>query len=104
MSLLLLCGCVKTSYGYIPASCAHYNPHFIANERQAVLAALAVWNCISRREKPDAEKRWLDHFGAVRKDGIWHVFPIIPEGYAGGGANIFLREKDASLVDIWVTQ
>jgi hypothetical protein len=101
---LALVGCVKTSNGWIAMRCAHLDPHRIATERQAVLAARKTWYCAYPASENGSEDNWIKSFNAERVDGVWHVVRHYPEGFVGPTIHVELREEDASLVDLGMNQ
>jgi hypothetical protein len=104
LSLLLLCGCMKTSNGYIWAYCAHPRPHPVTTKRQAILAAREIWVCVHPHDEWEDEKIWPVNFIAERTGDVWYVANPLPEGYVGPTITVQLSAKDASLVDLNFTQ
>lgn len=100
IAALVLGGCTRTSAGWIPVRCAHLDPHVVATERQAILAARKIWYCAFADDGGSSEESWLVRFRAQRIHGVWHVINVYPEGYVGPTFYVQLEAKDARLVDL----
>jgi hypothetical protein len=103
-ALLVLCGCTKTSIGYVPTHCLHPAPHAVADGAQAILSARTAWYCIHPKEDQLSEQYWLHNFAVGRKGEDWEVITILPEGYVGYMISVRLSARDASVSDVQLTQ
>jgi hypothetical protein len=95
--------------GLIPRHCTRPPPTFLETERQAVLTARRIWECINPEityatVKPMDDEAWAREFEATLRDQVWHVSQIVPFGYAGGGVNFGLAQQDGHLMDVYITQ
>jgi hypothetical protein len=84
--------------------CAWGGADAIESERQAVLAARRIWYCLNPELAPLDDQHWLDSHSAILRDDAWYVSEIIPFGYAGGGLNMELAQKNGRLLNLFMTQ
>lgn len=97
-------GCVRTSMGLVSKTCAHPKEATLETDQEAILAARRIWYCIKPDLEVQSEDHWLHEMRAEKRDDVWHVVQVLPEGYAGGGLVMDVAQSDGRLVDIVLTQ
>lgn len=73
---------------------------YVPNEEIAIKVAKVILepifeDCIEIHNPYKAE---LD------KNGIWHVYGSLPEGYRGGVPHIFIQKKDCKVIKVYHTK
>ena len=90
--------------GIVPAWCVYAKSGYVANERDAILAARAIWYCAHSDPKPLSEEGWIKSSQAVLHAGVWQVGDKWDPRYAGGGIIIYVNQSDGSLREMEMTQ
>jgi hypothetical protein len=90
--------------GYVSYRCAHPGRAPLNDRRAAIVAARNMWICISGETSISSEADWVSNMEASLESGVWNIGSPVPEGYAGGGLNMFLAQSDGHLVNVYLTQ
>ena len=102
--ILLSSGGTALAEGNIKPRCAHPAPHYVEDSRQAILSARSIWHCARPDIPLRGEDVWLKEYVAELRGNVWHISQLVPQGYAGGGIVIDVRQIDGSLVGVYLTQ
>jgi hypothetical protein len=102
--VVLVYGCRPTDYGLVPSYCAHPEAHAIESREQAILAARSIWYCIKPNYQRFDEENWLRNHAADVRTGTWHVWQVLPPGFARGGMEFSIHQSDGALTNLAMTQ
>jgi hypothetical protein len=105
LAAMALAGCMRTDAGYVSLRCARSAATgTVDSAEEAILAARRIWYCTEANLEQTDEQHWLRNSIASKSNGVWHISPVIPEGYVGGGLNMEISQADGHLINMWLTQ
>jgi hypothetical protein len=62
-----------------------------------------MYICISGKRDISNDAAWLSNMEASLENGVWEIGSRVPDGYAGGGLNLFMAQSDGHLVNFFIT-
>lgn len=101
--LMWVSGCAMPCGVHVPLGCRYARTQYLADERDAILAARAHWHCIRPCLPLEDEAHWLKAFVADYRGGVWHVSSRRQTGTVDGGLEMDLSQSDGRIVEAYQT-
>ncbi|HEV2563407.1 MAG TPA: hypothetical protein VGT78_14825 [Rhizomicrobium sp.] len=76
----------------------------VRDAKSAISIARVVWFSMHPDFKKPTDDDWQKSMEATLSDGVWEVTEPMKQGEIGGSLFIFISQKDARVLDVFLTQ